>query len=410
MGFKPSPVCKFIILPLLVISLLLISVATYKYIQGEVKIVDAMHKQYPPAIPFLQKKVIAYVEDGDSVTTSRALRHTLTQLVKLGWFDPIDIPCTCSFETSMDLWNWAADNLTSDYIALSKKHAYSFGWNEGQVIDFRTNFLQPINNRLADIDLIIGMGNLSGRLLAQSSISRPIAIFNARNPGEAGYSEEGLFSSKPNVFVAVNKTFSMYQLRMFYSATHFKDLGVIYRDTKAGRADAGLKTIYSLSVEYGFDVHTYILAPTEDSQTEVLNGIKYLVPKVDALFVPELPGITYKNIKSLRLPILTNQIPSFAQQGEDMVHKGLLMSYAPRDYSAVGEFYASVVGRILNEVLPNNIPQIYSPEMGLYLNRKTAEIIEFDIPSVAAITAETIFTRIADKHETNFNKKEQVPE
>lgn len=415
MSFKPTPICKFIIFPLLVISLLIIGIASFKYYRGEIAIIDTAQEHNPPNTPFVDKKVIAYVEDGDSVTTLKSLRSTLNQLIKMGWFYPIEIPCTCEFSCSKDLWNWAARNLQSDYLKLSTKYTYSLGWNEGKVSDFRTKFLDEVTCPTANVSLIIGMGNMSGRILAQSSINLPITIFNARNPGDAGYTNENLFSSKPNVFVAVNKSYSMYQLRMFYSATHFRDLGVIYRDTKAGRADAGLKTIYNLAAEYGFKVHTYVLDAHNEPGDEMLRGILKLAPEVDALFVPELPGFTYQNIKALRLPILTNQIPSFAQQGEDMVHQGLLMSHAPRDYTAVGQFYASVIGRVLNGIPPNNIPQLYSPELGLYINKETAEIINFKIPTVASITAETIFTRIADKHidedkETGIDSKGQVTE
>jgi len=394
---QPPKVSKFVVLPLILVLLILVSTTGYRYYTGTLVIRSAVDLLSPAIPKTVSKLSIAFVEDGDSASNRRVLRNTLAQLVKLGWFAEYSIPCSDQFKDCIELWYWACNNLESDYIKLEEAHIWSFEWDERNRQAFRDQLAKHTTHGKLHVDLIIGMGNITGHVLSNGSLNIPIVILNSRNPEEAGYTQGDRFSNRSNVFVAINSSLSDQQIRMFYNVTKFKTLGIIYRNTRAGRADAGLSSINRLASEYGFKVLPKELESGIPMNDAALVGIRDLVTKVDALFIPELPGINYQTISQLNTPILAQGIPTFSQQGVDLVEQGLLTTYTYSDYSMIGLFYASVISKILNGVSPDSIPQYYESDLEVYINSATAKQIDFLIPPSIRRSANTIFSSIMDK-------------
>lgn len=388
---KLTNTCKYVLLPLLVTLIAALSFIGYQYYEGKIVVQKTENLSAPQADKLLYKKSIALVEDGDSITNCKALRSTLVQMVKLGWFEPADIPSTSQFCCSRELWYWATDNLKSDYVFLMKEHVWSFNWSEKNIPAFRDTLKKHTTNNKLHVDLIIGMGNITGSVLTNSSITTPIVILNSRNPVDVGYAKGGRFSVRENIFIATNTKESDKQIRLFYNIIGFNTVGIFYRDTPAGRADVGLASLTRLAAEYNFKIITHPLKTSLHPDEAVMEAINTLVPQVDALFIPEVPGVNYDNISKLNVPILAQGIPTFSQQGYDLVARGLLSTYTYPDYSYQGAFYASAIGKILNGVIPNTIPQTYSDELEIYINSTVAKKINYTIPYSLQRSAHSIY-------------------
>ena len=121
---------------------------------------------------------------------------------------------------------------------------------------------------------------------------------------------------------------------------------------------------------------------------------KYLVKKVDAIYVTKQSGLNAKNIPTLVEIANAEGIPTFSQSGAGEVKAGFLLSISSAGFKYVGMFYAKTIAKILNGAKPRQLDQVFEGPPKIAINLKTAQIIGYDPPVDVLGAADEIFQEI----------------
>jgi ABC-type uncharacterized transport system substrate-binding protein len=78
--------------------------------------------------------------------------------------------------------------------------------------------------------------------------------------------------------------------------------------------------------------------------------------------------------------LLKAGLPTFAQQGGNLVKRGALLSLADNEIKVEGAFAAEALEKILNGHLPRSLAQRYENPVSLAVNLRTATLIGWNLP------------------------------
>lgn len=362
-----------------------------------------------PSSTLSERTTLLYLEDGDTVTNLGTLRATLRSLMDMGWVDDRPIPSMYVIGSSLELWRWAGNNLESSYLVFESLPVESLNWRSWPANEDKFQRISDYLENHEGDPIVLAFGNRAGYLMAAEQSEARTLVINVNNPEHVGYTEGLRYSNQHHVHVSINKTKSVEQLRFFFSATQFKQLGVAYYDTIEGRADAGLVHINQLASEYGLEVLHCVIqhansehypgnipVDARDSSIgcdTVEECVDYLKDEVDAIYLAEQPNMTYTKFRELNAPVMRHNLPLFSQMGNQEVEWGALMSLSELSYAATGKFEAKVIGRAVNNEGLLSIPQYFSSDLSVFINEDTAKHIGYSVPGVISWVAGVIYPR-----------------
>jgi ABC-type uncharacterized transport system substrate-binding protein len=356
-------------------------------------------KPFPttPATHNGQRWRIAYYEGGEYTDYQKVLTETVRGLMKLSWIENTEIPPQQGEQTK-DLWKWLNSHAKSNYIEFVKDAHYTANWDDNLRKKTAAALIDRLNQK-KDIDLLIAMGTLAGKDMANNKHSTNTLVLSASDALSAGIIKSIEDSGFAHVHAQVDPTQFERQIQVFHEMTGFKRLGVAYEDTQSGRSYAAMDTIEKINSQLNFDiVRCYTQSDISDVQiaeNSVVECFQKLTKSADAIYVTQQGGVNQHSLPQLVKITSDNHIPTFSQAGSEEVKYGFLASLSQAGFRYLGEFYAETMAKVFNGAKPNELDQVYGQPPKIAINLKTAELIGFDPPLVLLGAADEIFRDIA---------------
>lgn len=342
---------------------------------------------------------IGYYEGGSFINYPANLRAIVTGLTELGWMASVDIPQINDATASKPIWDFLVRNADSRYLEFVKDGYWSAQWSNDVRKVIKERVIDRLNNK-KDIDFMIAMGTWAGQDLSNNRHCTPTMAVSVSDPVRSGMSATARDSGINHFHAKCDPTRYIRQLRLFHRLVQFKKLGVVYENTPVGRTYAAMADIQSVAKERNFEVIA-CESPFSDidlqvSTEQTIRCHRQLAQMVDALFVTVHRGIDPKRMGELVTPLLSNRIPTWSQRGPVEVRKGILFSISRGGFKAVGRYHAKVMAKVFNGQKPRRINQIFEDPKLIAVNTKTAELIDFKIPTGILRIADEIYDTIEE--------------
>jgi ABC-type uncharacterized transport system substrate-binding protein len=365
-----------------------------------------------------EKWKFGYLE-GDKFKDYQALLIAVIQgLVNLGWIKPEPQIQPNELDTSEKLWHWLATQAKSKYIEFVAD-AYWSATAEDQEQQEKNNqavlkrLEEQKNQETKELDLIIGMGDKAGKVLATSRHDTNTVLMAISDPVEIGIAKHnGQFTDKYKyIFTQVDLDFYKRQLELFHDIFGFETLGITYQDDENGRKVAGVSTIEKTARQRGFKpikrtISSYQNPDTRRGAIELLLTHHYLAPRIQAMYLTINTALDNpKNLQLLLEPLNKRKVYTFSQGTGDYVKYGVLMSITATDQSFLGAFYAEKIAKIINGATPNQLEQRYETPTSIALNLEVARNLGWEIPVEVLTAVDEVYMEIACKIKKEDEKR-----
>ncbi|NYT58036.1 hypothetical protein H0A65_03765 [Alcaligenaceae bacterium] len=337
---------------------------------------------------------IGYVESGEYADYPATLAAVILGLQRLGWLTlDGDLPEGLS---GHDLWIWLSQHAQSPYLELVQDAWWQPGnFDAEQRAPMRLAIAERIKQQ-HDIDLIIAMGTWAGQDLRELGPPVPTIVGSTSDPLAAKISDSATDSGRDNLHTRIEPERYQRQVRLFHEIVPFKELGIVYEDSEAGRSYAAVAAVEQVGRELGFTIkHCHAQSssiPTEQAIDNALACYRQLADQnVGAVYVTTHRGVTSESVRTLAHMLEKAKIPSFSMAGSKEVKQGILLSLAQADLSYVGLFHAETIARVLNGAKPRQLSQLWVDPPKIALNLGTARIIGFDPPVDILLAADEVY-------------------
>ncbi|TKR54977.1 hypothetical protein D7I39_11615 [Allopusillimonas ginsengisoli] len=337
---------------------------------------------------------IGYVESGDYSEYPATLAAVIQGLQRLGWLTlDADMPLGLS---GHDLWIWLSQHTQSQYLELVE----DAWWQPGNFdAEQRAPMRQAVAQRIEqkhDIDLIIAMGTWAGQDMRQIGPPVPTIVGSTSDPLAAKIADSATDSGRDNLHTRIEPERYQRQVRLFHEIVPFKELGIVYEDSEAGRTYAAVSAVEQVSRELGFTIrHCNAQSSSISTEEAIENALKCYQQladqNVDAVYVTTHRGVTLTSVRTLAHILEKAKIPSFSMAGSKEVEQGILLSLAQAGTSYVGLFHAETIARIFNGAIPRQLSQLWVDPPKIALNLGTARIIGFDPPVDILLAADEVY-------------------
>jgi len=340
---------------------------------------------------------IAYYQGGEYKDYFDYLSAMTKGLSQLGWIEPLSVPDFPDKDTRK-LWQWLAQNINSQYLEFAADGYYSADWDNIARKQVRNTLIARFNNS-EDINMVFAMGTWAGQDLANNLHRVSTVVISTSDPLRSGIIQSLDDSGYEHLFASYDPGLQSQQIQVFHKLIGFKKLGVLYENTLSGRSYAGMDLIEQASAELGFEiVPCYTQSDIADQQLagqSVVECFDKLAQKVDAIFVSSQGGVNATTIPKLVETANRYGVLTFAQNGEQQVRYGFLLSLIPRSgFGPEGMFVAENIGRIINGAKPRNLKQLFEGSFSMVMNMKTAEIIGLYVNADLLATADKLLWQI----------------
>lgn len=378
------------IVPLLMLTVFFMTTATTAAV-GEVSA--------PPAQKQGKKWRIGYCESTRFVNYAEHLYALVRGLTALGWLQGTEpLPYTPGQEDTRAMWAWLASHDLGPHIEFAATAYYSYNGTDQAAQKRKTDEITRRLNQKKDIDLMIVMGTVAGKLVANDRHNVPVMVFSTSNAVAAGIVKAVEKSGRDHVWAHMYPSRFRRQIEVFHDTFAFRRLGMVYEDSPSGRALAALNDAEALARERKFKI---IRAFVKDNQqdrnrffNELLAAHRRLAGEVDAIYMTIYPGSRkFDMLPALMEPFYAKKIPVFTQlKGE--VQYGALMSVADADFMGIGLFGAEAITSVLKGNSTSTLPQRYESTPYIVLNLEAARKIGYRPPFDILLVADRIYRTI----------------
>lgn len=337
---------------------------------------------------------MAYLEGGPYGEYSDSLRALFQALFQRGWLSEAPDP---DLKSSRELWNWAA-SLRASRLLFPEENFYSCEWENGRRPQVRQRLYEDLGAGKAD--LVLAMGTWAGQDLSREDPGVPVLVMAVSDALGAGLFREGRPGDPSWLHARMDPRRYERQVRIFHDTVGFSRLGIVFKDTLAGRSYAALDTVFAVGKERGFEVISCAIPDGREQSEEealLLGCYARLRREAGALYVTAQKSLNKTTLPLLVAGALEDQIPTFSQSGSDEVRMGLLMSIAQVGFSYVGDFTAVTLLRILSGEIPGTLPMLFEDPPKIAINLMTAMEIGYDAPVDILVAADEIFQSIPEK-------------
>lgn len=343
---------------------------------------------------------IAYVESGPYINYAGTLYYLLKGLESRGWVKGVDkIPFARGQNDTKEMWSQIAlqENF-STYIDFLEDGYYSLKSIPGQEQDVLKRFSEK-----KDADLLIVMGTVAGKLMANDSVQSNVTVFSISNALKSGIVKGAEFSGRPRVWSHMDPFRYKQQLQVFHDIFKFKKLGVVYEDSPNGKSFAAVDDIEAVSKEKRFEVVRRLVPGAKNYEDQerylkdLLQAHQELAEEVDGFYyaISPAPGLRPEHLYTALRPLYDKKIPVFAQFNDEEVNRGALLSIARADFGGIGQFGAEQIVKMLNGATADSLPQIYSDTPNIALNLQVAKQIGYKPTFEILLVSDKIFLTVA---------------
>lgn len=342
---------------------------------------------------------IGYCESTRFVNYAEHLYALVKGLTALGWLQGTErFPYQPGQEDTRALWEWLATRDLGPYLTFVADGYYSYDGTSQVTQKRKTDEIVSRLNHKKDIDLMLVMGTVAGKLVADDRHSVPVMVFSTSNAVAAGIVQSVETSGRDHVWAHTYPSRFKRQLEVFHDTFAFKRLGMVYEDSPAGLALAALHDAEALARERNFTIVRRFVADNQKDKHRFFNDVhaahRTLAGEVDAMYMTIYPGSrTFEMLPALMEPFYEKKVPVFTQlKGE--VQYGALMSVADADFMGIGLFGAEAIISVLKGGVIRNLPQRFESTPYIVLNLEVAKKIGYRPPFAILLVADRIYRKI----------------
>ncbi|MCR5763456.1 MAG: hypothetical protein K6G00_08765 [Treponema sp.] len=293
--------------------------------------------------------------------------------------------------TVNDIYQVLANEDYSDYLEFVPEYFVKLGW--GSHSD-RINML--FADEKPDIDLIIGLGGVAGKILSkQEKYKIPVLLDAITDPVGSGIVYSVSDSGKSFLTCRVDQTQYQRQIQLFKEFTGFKKLGIVYGDDEYGRLYGAVGDVELMSLKLNFDIvrNTDVKeSVAKDTVDLYLKALKDVCSQCDAVYIGASTAVTEYDIMPQIVNIIQEAgIPSFALEGDIRVKKGILMGVSSLESEKIGLYNADKIASIFYGTTPRLLKQEFVGVPSIALNIDMADKIGMDIPLSTLATVDQIY-------------------
>src|SRR5690606_7416919 len=140
------------------------------------------------------------------------------------------------------------------------------------------------------------------------------------DPLASHISDSATDSGRDNLPARIEPEHYQRQVRLFHEIAPFKQLGIVYEDSEAGRSYAAVTAVEQVGQELGFSIrHCHAQSSSISTEQAVANALECYQQladqNVDAVYVTTHRGITAASIVPLAHILEKAKIPSFSMAG-----------------------------------------------------------------------------------------------
>src|SRR3546814_96349 len=232
-----------------------------------------------------------------------------------------------------------------------------------------------------DIDLIIAMGTWAGQDMRQIGPPVPTIVGPTSDPLAAKIADSAADSGRDNLHTRIEPERYQRQVKLFHEIVPFKQLGIVYEDSEAGRTYAAVSAVEQVGRELGFAIQScHAQSSSISTEAAIDNALKCYQQLADnnvaAVYVTTHRGVTLTSVKTVAHILEKAKIPSFSMAGSKEVEQGILLSLAQADVSYVGLFHAETIARIFHGAKPRQLSQLWvdPPKIAIRSEEQTSEL------------------------------------
>jgi ABC-type uncharacterized transport system substrate-binding protein len=285
------------------------------------------------------------------------------------------------------MWQWLAENAGGDYLRFVADAFYSPEWVQDRRLKVKEDFLERLRDK-NDIDCVLAFGTWAGQDIALESLRIPVLVAAAANAVEAGIIPSPDDSGRDNLFAVIEPDRYKRQVQVFHKIANFSRLGIVYEDTPTERSSIALREIETAAEEAGVEllrcINVFNVEDLELAAERLRACHKDLVKqRADAVYLTYNLGLDGEHVARVLEPLIKAGLPTFAQQGADLVKHGVMLSLASggyQGYKEEGIFAAEALEKILGGSLPRSLSQRYESDVSLVVNLRTATLIGWNLP------------------------------
>jgi len=327
---------------------------------------------------------IALIVGGPYSTYQTVLQGLAERLAELGIIADGAVPLPENHESLAPMWKWLTENAGGDTLRFVADALYSPEWNTDRRQEVKKNLLERLRDK-GDIDCVLAFGTWGGQDIGRESLQTPVLVIEASNAVEAGIIPSPEDSGRDNLLAIVQQDRYKRQVHVFHELIGFSRLGIVYEDTSSGRSTVALAEIEAAVEELGVELLRCINAfdhETEELAASWLRACHEDLVKqgADAVYITYNRGMRDKYAADVLEPLIEARLPTFAQQGSDLVQRGAMLSMTKVNIKEEGIFAAEALEKILNGSLPRSLPQRYESTVSLAVNLRTATRIGWNLP------------------------------
>ena len=330
---------------------------------------------------------IALIAGGPFNEYQIILQGLAERLAELGIIADGAVPLPEDDESLAPMWKWLAENAGGDTLRFVADAFYSPEWNPDRRSEVKEELLKRLHDQ-GDIDCVLAFGTWSGQDMGREPLQIPVLIPGAANAVEAEIIPSPEDSGRDNLLAVIQPDRFMRQVQVFHEFIGFSKLGITYEDTYSGRISIAMGEIEAAAKEAGvellrcIDVTLVDLEGTERAASRLRACHEELVKQgAEAVYITyNLQGLDGRYAIDALEPLIEAGLPTFAQQGSDLVRRGALLSMANNNIKGEGFFVAEALEKILKGSLPRSLPQRYESTISLAVNLRTAARIGWNLP------------------------------
>ena len=342
---------------------------------------------------------IAYVDYDEYLPASKQLGYILEGLEEYGWIKEGSLPFTSDEIDKKELSTKQIYErlLTVDlgeYIEFVEDGFFYMGYDD---LDDIANSLKERAGK--DIDLVITFGTSPGVFVKELDLPVPMIDFSATDPVASGIIDSATEGTgDPNVWAQVEASVPLRQLKYYHSLKPFNKLGmIVYGDEIV----SGVPDVMKAAEEIGFSVVKYNVDIRSRETQEELDDYYAMVKgefermaqeDIDAFFFTADLVNDPDYLAEMFEPLYEKNIPVYALDDVNTVHKGALMIISAYDFENVGRFVADAITHILSGEDASKLPCIYTSAPYICLNLDVARRIDYPLNFDFLAACDEIYT------------------
>lgn len=234
-------------------------------------------------------------------------------------------------------------------------------------------------------DLVLAIATPSAQTAANVLRDIPVLITAVTDPEEAGIVAD-MENPGANITGTTDMNPVAKQLELIKDfLPEIETLGILYNP---GEVNSTVQV--EIAKEKAKEMGVKIEEGTVSNSSEVTLAVSSLVDSVDAIYVPT-DNIIVSAMPTVLQTAYNHQIPVFASENNS-VEQGAIATLGI-DYYQLGKQTGAMAAKILNGADPSEMAVESSKELKLYINKKSAEEINLEIPQKLLDSADVIFEK-----------------